>query len=182
MSTVAELISSVEASRRRLLSAVNGLTDEQLAFRPGEGEWSVLEVLEHLYLAEISGVSKIWLAVGRVRAGEAWTDPKPNAGKPIEVVVAATWKPKEVAPAIATPHIGGPVSFWVSATRSLSGILAELGSELDTVRLHDVVFPHYLSGPLDAGQRLEFLRFHIDRHLEQIGRIKSAPSFPAKSR
>ncbi len=178
MSTVTQLVDSVEAARRSLLDCLAGLSESQATFRPGDGQWNILEIAEHLYLAELGGISKIWAALDDVRAGRVWTGPRPNAGQPIEAVVAATWKPKETAPPIATPHIGGPASFWISATQSLTGVLADLARHLDGVPLEHVVFPHYLSGPLDARQRLEFLRFHIERHLEQIGRIRSARGFP----
>lgn len=178
MSTVAQLVESVEVARRSLLECLAGLTEPQATFRPADGQWNILEVVEHLYLAEVSGVSKIWAALDGVRAGRVWSEARPNAGQPIEAVVAATWKPKEQAPPIATPHIGGPTTFWASATRSLTGVLADLGRHLEGVPLEQVVFPHYLSGPLDGRQRLEFLRFHIERHLTQIASIRSASGFP----
>jgi hypothetical protein len=179
MAEVATVIQSVERSRAALLNSVAGLSEAQATFRPAEGQWSVLEILEHLYLAEVSGVTKIWVALDGLRAGRVWAEALPNRGKRIEDIVATTWKPREVAPPIATPHIGGPLEFWVSATRSLSGILEDLGARLEGVNLEEVVFPHYLSGPLDGRQRLEFLRFHIDRHLDQIGRVRTSAGFPA---
>jgi hypothetical protein len=175
---VDELVQAVERSRATLLAVVAGLTETQAAYRPAGG-WSVAEVLEHLYLAEISGVAKIWTALDELKSGSGWSGGRPNRGKPIEEVVAATWKPLEVAPPIATPHIGGPLEFWLSATNSLRDILAALGAALEGVPLEEVVYPHFLSGPLDAGQRLAFLRFHIDRHVGQIARIRSTPGFPA---
>jgi hypothetical protein len=178
MATLAQLIESVEAARRSLLESVAGLTEAQASFRPGVGRWTVAEVAEHLYLAELSGVTKIWAALDAFRAGRVWSEALPNAGRPIEAVVAATWKPKEAAPSIATPHIGGPLAFWMSATRSLTGVLADLGAQLEGIPMERVVFPHYLSGPLDARQRLEFLRFHIQRHLGQIVTITSVPAYP----
>lgn len=178
MTNAATLILSVEKSRAALLNSVAGLSEAQANFRPAEGQWSVVEILEHLYLAEVSGVTKIWAALDGLRAGRVWTEGLPNRGKSIEDVVASTWKAKEVAPPIATPHIGGPLEFWVSATRSLPGILSELGGRLDRVNLEEVVFPHYLSGPLDARQRLDFLRFHIERHADQIARVRTSASFP----
>jgi hypothetical protein len=138
----------------------------------------VIDVLEHLYLAEVSGVSKIWTALDDLRAGRRWAEARANHGKSIEEVVARTWKPKEVSPPIATPHIGGPLSFWLVATRSLRPILAGLGAKLQDINLEDVVFPHFLSGPLDARQRLDFLRFHIERHAGQIARIRASDGFP----
>jgi hypothetical protein len=179
MAEVTKLIQSVEQSRTMLLNSVMGLSEVQAAFRPEDGQWSVVDILEHLYLAEVSGVTKIWGAVEGLRAGRVWAEALPNRGKRIEDVVATTWKPKEVAPPIATPHIGGPLEFWVSATESLSGILADLGAQLEGTNLEEVVFPHYLSGPLDGRQRLEFLRFHIERHVDQIGRVRRSAGFPA---
>lgn len=179
MAEVHTLIHAVERARAALMSSLAGLSDAQAAFKPPEGQWSVVEVLEHLYLAELSGVTKIWAALDALRAGRGWAEARPNRGKPIEDVVAATWKPKEVAPPIATPHIGGPIRFWLSATRSLQPVLADLGAHLQGANLEDVVFPHYLSGPLDARQRLEFLRFHIERHADQVARLRRGAAFPA---
>jgi hypothetical protein len=47
---------------------------------------------------------------------------------------------------------------------------------LDGLDLEVVVAPHPISGPLDARQRLEFLRFHMDLHLRQIGDTMRATS------
>ena len=103
-----------------------------------------------------------------------------NRGKRIDQIVDATWKPKEVAPPIAVPHIGGPLRFWLSAFSSLRPVLADLASQLAGQSLEAVVFPHYLSGPLDARQRLEFLRFHMERHGVQIRRTLQHPDFPGQ--
>ena len=179
MAEVNMLIQSVEQSRAALLRSVAGLSEAQATFKPGERQWSIVEVLEHLYLAELSGVAKIWAALESLRAGRGWAEGRPNAGKRIEDIVAATWNPKEVAPPVATPHIGGTLQFWLSATRSLRSVLADLGAELQGTHLEEVVFPHFLSGPLDARQRLEFLRFHIERHTGQISHVCATPGFPA---
>lgn len=173
-----ELVGAVERARHALIDTVANLRHDQATFKPTPDEWSIVENIEHLYLAEISGLTKIWAAARQVRAGVAWTDARPNHGKSIEEVVAATWKPKEVAPGIATPHIGGPLEAWISSLRSLRSVLADLATELDGLDLEAIVFPHYLSGPLDGRQRLEFLRFHMERHLEQIRRLQSHSAFP----
>lgn len=94
-----------------------------------------------------------------------------NRGLPIEEVIARTWKEKESAPPIATPHIGGPLPFWIEYYGSCQNVLEQLGKTLQGLNLEEVVYPHFLSGPLDSKQRLQFLRFHIDRHAGQIGRV-----------
>ncbi len=179
MPSITQLIADVESARAGLLARVRGLTDVQGAYRPAPDAWSIAEIVEHLYLAELSGVSKIWQAARDARQGRGWRDAHPNRGQSIEAIVAATWKPRETAPPIATPHIGGGLSFWVAATSTLTPILSATGAELEGLPLEEVVFPHFLSGPLDAHQRLEFLRFHIERHLNQVTEVMASAGFPA---
>jgi len=178
MTTVVRLVSAVDDARQILLDQVEGLTAAQAAWKPYADEWSVTENVEHLFLAEFSGVSKIWQALEDVQGGKRWTEMNPNRGRSIEDIIASTWKAKEKAPPIATPNIGGPLAFWVSATRTLGDTLAELGRELDPYDLSAIVYPHFICGPLDARQRLEFLRFHIERHVGQIRRLMENPGFP----
>lgn len=176
------LVDSIEEARTALLDAVAGLGSVQAAFKPAAGAWSIEEILEHLYLAELGGITKIWAALQDARSGRGWAGALPNQGKPIEEVIALTWKAKETAPPVATPHFGGPLVAWVAALRSLRAPLRELAEELADAELGQVVFPHFLSGPLDGRQRLEFLRFHIQRHLAQIQSIQQCQGFPGGAR
>jgi DinB superfamily len=170
---IESLILSVLDSRNRAIKAVQGLSPDQAAAKPAEDCWSVNEILEHLVLAEHSGLSKIWAAADGVRKGRpVWIGEHTNRGLPIDEIVARTWKPRELAPPIACPHIGGPINYWIEYFRSCHTVLERLGTSLQGLELEDVVFPHFLSGPLDAKQRLEFLRFHIDRHIAQIEGVK----------
>ena len=169
-SEVQHLVDAVERSRTALLAMVSALVVIQ---KPSPDEWSVAEILEHLYLAELGGITKIWAALDGVRAGKVWDGHLPNRGRTIEEVVAATWKPKEMAPAVAAPHFGGPLAAWVAALRSLQPLLRDLATALEGHDLDAIVYPHALSGPLDARQRLQFLRFHIDRHIGQIQRVQA---------
>jgi len=174
-----ELVDDVERARDRVIDAVKDLRHDQATFKPSPDTWSIVENVEHLYLAEISGVTKIWAAADQVRSGIEWQDQRPNNGQTIEAVIERTWKAREVAPPIATPHIGGPLSAWISCFRSLRPVLSDLANALGAVDLESIVFPHYLSGPLDGRQRLEFLRFHMERHLAQIEQLKAHPRFPS---
>jgi hypothetical protein len=97
-------------------------------------------------------------------------------------VVRDTWKLREIAPPSAAPHFGGPLQAWSAALRTLSPMLRDLATELRGQNLEDIVFPHFLSGPLDARQRLEFLAFHLRRHHAQVQRVVASPGFPGSSR
>lgn len=130
-------------------------------------------------LAEVSGNSKIWSAAQGVRKGKPmWAGEHTNRGLSIEEIISPTWKPKETAPPIATPHIGGPLSYWLEYFNLAHLLLDRLADVLHGLDPEAVLFPHFLCGPLDARQRIHFLRFHIRRHRNQITALMAAPGFP----
>ena len=53
----------------------------------------------------------------------------------------------------------------------MQGVLDAFGAELKPDELRLQAFPHPISGALDFHQRLEFLRFHLQRHHQQVARI-----------
>lgn len=182
MSEVEKLISQAKAARRRVVNAAQSLSAEQGAFKPSPQRWSVAEVLEHLVLAEHLGINLVWKAADGFRKGISfWEGESSNRGLSIERVVEKTWKPKEKAPQSATPQLGGPLHYWVAALDACQPVLERLGKELESLNLSEIIYPHFLSGPLDARQRLDFLRFHLDRHLKQIEALKQEPGFPSSS-
>jgi len=179
MRSVENLIQDVADARLAFIATIENLNPAQASFKPAPEEWSALENIEHTVLAEVSGVSKIWLAADNFRDGTpVFTGEHTNRGLSIDEVVARTWKPKEIAPPIATPHIGGPLQYWIAYSESCQLVLDQLGTALDGLDPEQVIFPHFLSGPLDARQRLEFLRFHLDRHRAQILRLFDHEAFP----
>jgi hypothetical protein len=75
------------------------------------------------------------------------------------------------------------LAYWISALRAGHTVLEALGDELEQleaqgVPLEQIIYPHPISGPLDMRQRLEFLRFHLDRHAEQVKTLRAHPAFP----
>ncbi|MBN4072383.1 DinB family protein [bacterium AH-315-F03] len=179
MRDVDGLISEVGEARQEVLDAARRFTLEQQSFKPVPGSWSLSEILEHLVLAEHVGINFIWRAVVNYKQGGAVSPNKsPNNGLSIDEIITNTWQLKETAPESATPSLGGPTGFWIVTLESLQSVLEQLGTELKTVNICDVIFSHFLCGPLDAGQRLQFLRFHLDRHLKQIEALENDQDFP----
>jgi hypothetical protein len=174
-----ELIADVAASRQRVVATVQWLTPEQEAFRPAPGEWSVPQVVEHLVLAEQAGINRIWQASEGVRWGQpVWRGEPVHRGVPIEAVIARTWPERAEAPLWVVPTAGGPLVYWVARLLACQPVLEALDETLRGLDLAEVIFPHPLSGPLDGHQRLEFLRWHLDHHRQQIEDIVAAPAFP----
>lgn len=148
------------------------LTGDQASWTPSHGVWCAKDILEHLVLAEHAGIRRIWEAADRHSTTDSPV-PSPNAGLSIEEIIAKTWKPKEIAPPVATPSGEGTMQYWITAFQATRPVLEALGKRLEGIDLERVIFPHFLCGPLDARQRLEFLRFHMERHCEQLGRLRS---------
>lgn len=179
MTVLEQLIKEVASARDRFISSVSNLGNEQIFFKPDAEVWSILEIVEHIARAEQSGVSGIWKALDGVKSGSpVWSGDPVHRGLKIEEVIERTWQTKEKVPAIAAPQWGGSISYWLASLQAQQQVLYELGQALTGVPLEDVVFPHPISGPLDAGQRLEFLRFHLDRHRNQIETLKQHPDYP----
>ncbi len=180
MKDIPELIAEAAASRREVINAVRGLTATQAGFKPTLEQWSLQEQVEHLVLAELSGLDFMWRAAEGLRSGTpVWSGEAVHEGLPVAEVVAKTWKPREKAPPGATPSGAGTLAYWIARLEAGQSLLETLQTVLEGLDLSRIVYPHYLSGPLDARQRLEFLSFHMDRHLAQIQAVKSHPDFPS---
>lgn len=180
MNSILERIAAADAARRRIIDANRGLSAAQAAFK-GPGGWSVQAHIEHLVLSEQRGVQRIWLAAEGLRrgvplqAGEAV-----HRGLPIEEVIAKTWKPREKAMVETDPVGEGPLSYWIARYEACQPTLEQIPQVLSGLDPALALDLHYLSGPLDAYQRLEFLRFHTDRHYDQVERLKQTVGFPVR--
>ncbi|MEK9811273.1 MAG: DinB family protein, partial [Candidatus Nanopelagicales bacterium] len=133
------------------------------------GGWSVAEIVEHLVRAEDYGILGLW---------SSFPDPE-SKGIPLDAALASRSideifreTPARVdAPPAVEPRAGGrPVAYWVARLRSHDAVIAELAEAMEGVGFSQVVYPHHIVGPLDGAQRLQFFRWHLERHLAQIER------------
>ena len=188
---VLSLIDQVRAARDLLLATVSTVSSSQEIFKPGPDEWSIANVVEHLVLAEQGGIERLWqAAIGLEQGKPVWSGTVPHRGLSIEEVIERTWevtstgpisvRTKEKAPETATPQGEGPLAYWRARLVTCQPVLERLGEVLDGLDVAQVIVPHVVSGPLDARQRLQFLRWHLDHHRQQIEDIKACPGFPSE--
>src|SRR5258706_10420001 len=165
MDKLQPLLESVAVSRHQFIHAASGLTHAQSQFKPSAEVWSVVDNVEHMVWAEMGGINGIWKTLDGVRNKKPiWTGEAIHHGLPIEKIIEKTWKEKEQVPEIAKPRWGGSVEYWIAALGNCQNMLESLCDELEGYDPEQIIYPHILSGPLNVVQRMEFLRFHLNRH------------------
>lgn len=160
-------------TRARLLSTVEGLTDEQLNWKPSDDVWSIAQILEHLVLVE-SGCAK----AARLGLKQERT----YVPRDLSLEQTLTDRSRKVN----APKISQPSSEFKSSTELLEQMastrarLVEMlaGVEnADDLNTTSPPVPHPVFGPLSSGQWLTSIVLHEMRHIAQIEeRIAQLPS------
>lgn len=177
MNKVQKLIQDVSASRSMYINQINEITESQAQWKPGPDAWNITEITEHLFWAEHGGIAGMWKTLHAIREGKIESKHESiHQNMPIEQIIDLTWQPKEIVPAVAAPRLDGPLAFWIISLNSLQELLDAFGKDLNENELRLQAHPHPISGALDFNQRIEFLRFHIDRHRGRVTEILSEVS------
>jgi len=172
MKKIAQLIHDVAVARNEFIALIENVNEQQAACKPSAEEWSIIDNTEHLFWAEQGGIYGMWKTLYAIRDGKATrTYESDHKEWSIEKIIAQTWKEKEQVPAVAAPRLGGTLVFWRLSLANLQPLLEAFGKELKEDELRLQAHPHPISGAMDFQQRIEFLRFHIQRHRGQVQSI-----------
>ena len=174
MNQIEKLIAEISVARNSYLKAVSSFSEQQAQWKSSPEVWSVVEITEHLFWAEQGGILGMWKTLNAIRDGKMPRKIESiHLNMPIEEIIALTWQAKEQVPAVAAPRMGGPIAFWQASFSSLQNLIDLFSKELTDIDLRTQAHPHPISGAMDFQQRLEFIRFHIDRHTGQVEGILS---------
>lgn len=169
----AVVMAELAAGAGALLPLVTDLSPAQAAFRQTAESWSILEVLEHVAVAERG---MLWLIRhGTREAGRQASEP---AQDPRWLASAKNRARKFQAPDPARPS--GRFSTLEQARQyfeeSRRRTLEFVGQCPDDLRALFTVHP--VAGPIDCHQCLLLLAAHPSRHAQQIREIRAHPEFP----
>jgi hypothetical protein len=173
----------VVALRERLRRNCEGLTLEQLNWKPALGAWSVAECLLHLLETDRRYLERTETAIERGRAaGKTAQGPfrYGRFGRWFLTQLEPPPKRRLPAPRIFRParREAGPAvvrELDASLGRLLDVMRAAGGLDLARIRVATPVSPLLR---LQLGIVLQALPAHTDRHLGQIERILARPGFP----
>ena len=150
---------------QKLLNTVQPLELELFMQRPSDTEWSVAEILQHLYLVEERVIKDLTRALsaepGRVSFFKRFV--------PMSIVSLRVRKfqaPKAVKPN-DVPRKDAVVANYNAARQSLKDLCNSHGS----ARFRTVVFNHPFLGQIDGAATVAFVGYHEQRHLKQIREV-----------
>jgi hypothetical protein len=165
------LLRHLAATRERLLAEQARVPDALFGERPGEGRWSVAEVLEHLANVEnrVGPLMRELIEGRRVVAVSLFDRVR---RLPPRIVARRRFRltaPKVVRP-LTRPAREDVLGRLDASRRALVALLEENRGR-DVSRS---LFPHKLLGAHDLFGWAEFLGHHENRHTDQIGEIRAA--------
>ena len=167
----------VQANRAALLKEVEGLSQPQFDWRPGEKDWSVGEVIHHVTLAEIN-IGKLTTKLLREAEAAGALRPRPEGEVPFERIPPPPTPGPLQAPRLIWPEHGrskADLLAGIKAAREKSRHSFERMAQIDP---RPLVWKHEIFGDMHLGQYWTIIRLHDLQHLEQIQKIKTAPGFP----
>jgi hypothetical protein len=169
---VSDVLTELEHARGMLRDAVHAVPESDRAKRPGEGRWSVNEVLEHLSMVErrFTGL----LAMRIQEAKETGLGMEHNARAPIPPELKKMLEDR--ANRRNAPHAVHPSGTLDSrsAWRAVEDARAELCELLccnEGLALSTVLHQHPIFGTLNVYQFAELIANHERRHAKQIAGV-----------
>jgi len=150
---------------QKLVDTVEPLDSKLFTQRPSDTEWSVGEIVQHLYLVEKRVIKDLKRAIdaepGRVSLLKRFI---PTAI--VSLRIKKFQAPKAVIP-IEVPEKDVVVANYNGARQSLKELCNSHGRE----RFKQLVFKHPFLGPIDGTATVAFVGYHEQRHLKQIHEV-----------
>lgn len=167
------LIAHFEMTNAWLESEVGGLSPAQLTFKIAPESWSVMEVVEHLAIAEPQYWKNFQESLGR---------PAQAGFKPQATDEAMLWYGIDRTRRTTTGEARVPRGTFAAIDDSLGAFRKLRGEMLQFARTteEDLRGRQYLTASQDLYQWLLMISTHSQRHILQIREVKAHKDFPRK--
>lgn len=156
-----------------------GLNDAQAQFRPAADAWTIAEIAEHLGITNGGFVRIAYKLIKQSEAAEA----SPLTGLALKHVLLTDdgqQNPQPFpAPDLVKPKGGQSLADSFAKIEQAHADIQTARPRLEASDCSPATFPHPAVGQLNPYQWLIVYGEHLDRHRQQIERIKAAPTFPA---
>jgi len=173
---VEKLWHALERVRGEILQEVEGLSQAQADWKPGEKDWSVGEIVHHLTIAEIA-TGKLTTKLTREAEAAGTLKPYPSDLRELKALSAAPAANAE-APQVVWPERGKPIATLVGEMKATRARSRQSIDKLGTIDPRPLIFKHFTLGDLDLSQWWQLQAQHDAIHLRQIRDVKARPGFP----
>jgi hypothetical protein len=166
----------LETTKKNVLEATKGLSEEQWNFKPTADRWSVAQVMEHIAASEDFIREMLKEKVMVAPAGEPTRDVKKTDDAVLAMVPDRTHKAQAPEPLVPTNRFGSPES-------SIKHFVETRATTEEFLRTTTGLRDHVMDSPLGKLDGYEFVLFiaaHSERHTKQINEVKADPNFPNK--
>lgn len=159
----------LDEGRMLWLGSLKDVSEEDAKFSPGEGQWNILEVAEHVAVAERQMLS-MWRKLGVPGSSPREKD---------QALLSRLGDRNIKNPA---PEPSKPSARFASLKDAEAAFLEYRESTLAALReaegLRDKIFEHPLAGTVDGYQLFLIMARHPLRHAHQVLEIKNHPAYP----
>jgi hypothetical protein len=164
------LLAHLDMTENWLVSELDGLTTQQLTFQMSSDSWSIMEVVEHLAIAE----PQYWQ-----RVQDSMKQP-PADKRPEATDAGILWYGIDRTNRAKTGEARVPKGKWQNVKDSLSEFrkLRRTIRDYATNTTEDPRTRMLLEGNMDVYQWLLMISTHAQRHILQVREIKSHTGYP----
>jgi hypothetical protein len=168
LSNIQEQYDSLTLKFEALLQRLDSLSGAGLSFKAGPDKWSIVEVVEHLVIAEKSLVKQL-----SANIPDSTLDPDAKTPEKHQTVIKVMERDIEVDVPHESLEPHGNIALedlrkqWNDIRKKLPDLLAAIKPE----KKDDPVFKHPYGGPLNIFDTLQFFEVHFDNHMRHIDRI-----------
>lgn len=170
------LVEDLDAHRADFVAALEGLSDEQLNYQESEDRWSILEVAEHIVLADRG------IAAGVNAMVESGPNPEaaPDSSVSAEEIGGML---ADRSTTFSAPDDFQPTGAFTSSEEAIAAFDENYQALKDAASNGDIDLTQYYSenpvfGMIDGTKWIAFSVAHGQRHLAQIQQVKDHEGYP----
>ncbi|RUT28420.1 DinB family protein [Paenibacillus zeisoli] len=152
--------------RQQIFEFVEDLDNQQLNAHLNPGQWSIAQILDHLYLMERGIAHQVGVTLKQGQAA-------PTSAKPFHLTLDRTRRIEAPPHMVPTEEPKSLEQLKDQLEQSRASFIRVYEGRSDE-QLTQLSFPHPVFGLMDLKQWEEFVGLHEQRHLEQIREIKQA--------
>jgi len=163
-----EILEQLNATRSRLLSVLNGLSNDQLNYKPDDNTWSISQIVQHIVTVEDGSAQMIRIGLTQ----------EPNfipTDIPLEKLILDRSNKVNAPERLHPPTDSKTMSQLKEILNNSREKFVDTLNGIEDITLLEKTAPprsHPVFGQLSTGQWIRAARLHEERHIQQIEELK----------